>query len=52
MLYTFSEPQESSALYGGVIVGIVGVLIIAMVIVWIIILRRKKGNTYNHLYDA
>jgi FtsH-binding integral membrane protein len=31
-LYTFTEKQESSALYGGVIGGVVGVIIISMII--------------------
>ena len=49
MFCIFSEPQESSALYGGVIGGIVGVIIIVMIILGIIFFMRKKGNLYNHL---
>ena len=45
----FSESQELSGLVGGVIGGIVGVLIIVMIILGILFLRRKRGNTYNHL---
>jgi hypothetical protein len=45
----FSEPQESSAVYGGAIGGVVGVLIIVMIILGIIFFRRKKGNIYTYL---
>jgi hypothetical protein len=45
----FSESQELSGLVGGVIGGVVGVLIIVMIILGILFLRRKRGNTYNHL---
>ena len=48
-LYTFTETQESSALYGGVIGGVVGVLIILVIILGIIFRKRKKGNIYIHL---
>jgi hypothetical protein len=47
----FSEPQESSALIGGVIGGVVGVIIIVMIILGILFFMRKKGNIYNHLLE-
>ena len=49
MFGIFSEPQESSALYGGVIGGVVGVLIIVMITLGILFFMRKKGSIYNHL---
>jgi hypothetical protein len=49
LLGIFSEPQESSALYVGVIGGVVGVLIIVMITLGILFFMRKKGSIYNHL---
>ena len=49
LLCIFSEPQESSAVYGGVIGGVVGVSIIVMIILGIIFFRRKKGNIYTDM---
>jgi hypothetical protein len=45
----FSEPQESSALYGGVIGGVLGLIIIVMIILGILFFMRKKGRIYNHV---
>ena len=41
------QESSSSALYGGVIRGVVGVIIIVMIILWIIFFRKKKGNMYT-----
>jgi uncharacterized membrane protein len=45
----FSELQESSALIGGIIGGVSGLIIIVMIILGILFFMRKKGNIYNHL---
>jgi hypothetical protein len=46
---SLKEPQESSALYGGVIGGVLGLIIIVMIILGILFFMRKKGSIYNHV---
>jgi len=41
--------SSSSDLFGGVIGGVVGVLIILVITLGIIFYRRKKSKIYNHL---